>query len=365
MAWAIENAGAFAAQQGPMPLSNARQLELSRGLIQDVSWVQRAKAEVTEFLPAWMFLLYGALLLNSGLTNFDPPRPEFSTNVLFPLAVFVGFYVVRALRAPEVEHRWPMVLVALGLAVCLPLINIAYHRPSPVTGRGLLVAFELSNFVFAALMLWHARRARRGHAALFFGAGMLYGLLLENGGILLGFFHETNLTLTVVKPFVAPAATMIGWSIMLYMASFVVWQLRRWVPSLRRQHLLAALLVGVLATLLDLQIDPLATAARAWVWDSSLPPWFHGVPLVNFVAWICALTPFAWAMFRAQERLEITDAGPWTSEALKQMVMAVPGALIIAALMFMVSTALLEGINGPSWTLLNQFWSNGLAVVLR
>src|SRR5438477_403367 len=83
---------------------------------------------------------------------------------------------------------------------------------------------------------------------------LIYGALLENGGILLGFFHETNLKLTLVRPLVAPVATMVGWCIVLYMATFVVWQVRGWVPALCRRPLLSALLVGVIATMLDLQI---------------------------------------------------------------------------------------------------------------
>jgi uncharacterized membrane protein len=344
--------------------TDTSELQLPRGLVADKPWLGRAKAEVARFLPAWMFFFYACLLLNTGLTNFSPPRPELSSNAIFPLSVFVVFYLVRAWRAPEVEHRWPMAFMALGLATLVPLVNIAYHNPSPVTGKGLLYAFEISNFVWAGVMLWHARRAKRGHAWLFFGAGFLYGLMLENGGIVLGFFHETNLQLTMVKPLVAPGATMIGWCIVLYMATFVVWQLRKWLPRLRKHHWLSGLLVGVTATMLDLQIDPLATASGAWVWDDSLPAWFHGVPLVNFVAWVCALTPFAWAMFRAQDRLAIADGGVWTKAALKQMVVAVPGALVMAALMFMISIGLLEGINGPSWTLLNRFTASLVAVVL-
>lgn len=344
-------------------ISDTSELQLPRGLVAEQSWATRAKDEVVRFFPAWMFFFYACLLLNTGLTNFSPPKPELSANAFFPLAVFVGFYLVRAARAPDVEHRWAMAFTVLGLAIICPLINIAYHSPSPVTGRGLLVAFELSNFVWAAVMIWHARRPKRGHVWLFFGVSFLYGLMLENGGIVLGFFHETNLELTMMKPLVAPGATMIGWCIVLYIATFVVWHIRKWVPQLRKHNALSGLLVAVFATMLDLQIDPLATASGAWVWDASLPPWFHGVPLVNFVAWVCALTPFAWAMFRTQERFAIADGGVWTKAALKDMVVAVPGALIVAALMFMISMGLLEGIDGPSWTLLNAFTSNVLAVV--
>src|SRR5258705_11969348 len=111
-------------------ISNTRELELPRGLLEEVSLVQRAKTEVVRFLPAWMFFFYGCLLLNTGLTNFDPPRADFTHNAIFPLGVFVAFYLVRAVRAPEVKHRWTMALTALALAVIAPAINIAYHQPA-------------------------------------------------------------------------------------------------------------------------------------------------------------------------------------------------------------------------------------------
>ena len=83
-------------------------------------------------------------------------------------------------------------------------------------------------------MVWHLWKHQRSHVPLFFGVGLLYGAALENGGIVLGFFHETNLTQTMVKHFVAPVATMIGWSVVLAMATFVTWGLRRHLPWLRR-----------------------------------------------------------------------------------------------------------------------------------
>jgi uncharacterized membrane protein len=342
-------------------ISNTSELEIPRWV--DAPWHERARKEVVRYLPAWMFFFYGCLLLNAALTNFNPPRPDLAPNVVFPFAVFVTFYIVRAFRAPDVENRWQLALIAVALAVAFPVLNLSFHRPSPVSGRGLLVAFELSNFVLGALLSWHAWRAKRGHALLFFGVALFYGLLLENGGIMLGFFHETNLTLTVVKPFVAPAATMIGWCIVLYMATFVIWQLRKWMPLLKRSNVLSAVAVAAVATLLDLQIDPLATASGAWVWDQSLPGWFHGVPQVNFVAWMCALAPWAFVMFRAQERHAIADGGFWNRSALKEMAVAAPGTLVVAALAFMSLTALIEGINGPSWSILNRVAAHLFATV--
>lgn len=322
----------------------------------------RVRRELWRHLPAWFFFIYAVLLLNTELTNFHPARYDLAHTVVFPLSVFVLYQLVRATVAPRAS--WRLLVVSLLLAFGMPLINLALHRPSPLDVSQLLRIYEWSNFAWAALLVWHAWSHERSHVALFFGVALVYGACLENGGILLGFFHETNLVDTMVKPFVAPVATMIGWSVVLTMATFVTWQLRKRLSWLRRSAVLSALAVGVFATLVDLQIDPIATASGCWVWHETLPPWFHGVPLVNFIAWLCALVPFAYVMFRVQEREGVADGGAWNRGALLTLLTWVPGALVLAAVCFVAVTLLAEGPSGPSWTLLNAFTARLLSFVL-
>lgn len=344
--------------------SNTGELVLPEHLLELEPARTRAFREVVKFLPAWMFLFYGCLLLNTSLTNLQPARADLAYLAVFPLGVFFGFYAVRALFAPEVSNRPLMLGVAFALAAGLPLANLTWHQPSPLSHQGLLAAYELSNFLWAAGMLWHAARARRGHALLFFGVGAVYGACLENGGILMGYFHETNLRLTMVPPFVAPVATMVGWCVVLYMATFVVWQVRRWVPALRRSAALSGLLVATVATLLDLHIDPLATAVGCWVWDQTLPPFFHGVPLTNFVAWMAALFPFAWLMFKEQDRALIADGGAWSKDSLKRLLVRVPATLTVAFACFGTAMGVLEGFDGPAWRVLYALGVRFLDVVV-
>ena len=147
------------------------------------------------------------------------------------------------------------------------------------------------------------------------------------------------------------------------MATFVTWQLRRRLPWLRKSAALSALAVGSFATFLDLQIDPIATAVGCWVWHHSLPGWFHGVPMVNFIAWMCALVPFGYVMFRVQERLGLADGAKWSPQALLELLKWSPAGLVIAAIAFVTVTLILEGVSGPSWTLLNHFTIRVLAVL--
>jgi uncharacterized membrane protein len=308
-----------------------------------------------EDLPAWLFFWNACLLLNTSLTNLVPPRPDFAPTIVFPMAVFVVFTTVRALKSTVVRFPKLALVVPVTMALGLPLVTLTWHTPSPLELDTLRTVYELSNFLWAALLIRFFWKRQRSLLVYFFGVALVYGAVLENGGIVLGFFDEQNLSRTMVKPFVAPVATMIGWCVVLGMATYLVWRLREWVPALKRSALGSGVLVGVFATMLDLQIDPIATLTGCWVWDASLPPWFHGVPQVNFVAWLCALVPFAWVMFRVQDREGVEDLGPWSRRQLLVALAFVPYALVIALIAFMTSTALLEGTTGPSWSLLAAF----------
>src|SRR5258708_3494051 len=99
-----------------------------RPLVRPVAWralTVRALKEVWRFLRAWMFLIYGWLLLNTELTNFEPARPDLAYTAFFPMAVFALFYTVRSLKAPDVVNRGAMLTVTVGLAVVLPVLNVA------------------------------------------------------------------------------------------------------------------------------------------------------------------------------------------------------------------------------------------------
>ncbi len=319
-----------------------------------------ARRELWRHLPAWMFFIYGVLLLNTELTNFSPARGDLAHTIVFPLLVFVIYQVVRFTHGTGSRR---MLVTSLLLTFGLPTIVFFWHTPSPLSPELLLRIYEWSNFAWAALLVWHLWVHDRSHVALFFGVGLFYGAVLENGGIVLGFFHETNLTDTMVRPFVAPVATMIGWSVVLAMATFVTWQLRKRLSWLRKSAALSALAVGSFATLLDLQIDPIATAVGCWVWHHSLPGWFHGVPMVNFIAWMCALVPFGYVLFRVQERRGLADGAAWDRESLFELLKWSPAGLVIAALAFIGITLALEGVSGPSWTLLNVFTDRVLTAV--
>lgn len=321
-----------------------------------VSLWRKVATEIWTHLPAWLFFMYGSLLLNTLLTNLTPAPKELAFTAAFPIGVFLSYYGVRAWRAPDVRRRWLLFGIAASLSLVVPFVTFTWHAPSPLTAEELRLFYEISNFAWALLLIVHAVRTRPDHGLLFFGAGLFYGAMLENGGILLGYFAETHL-LTMVPPFVAPLSTMVGWSVVLYMSFFIARGLRSWLPGLRRSAVLSSIVVATSAVLLDLQIDPIATHVGCWVWDPSLPPVLGPVPLVNFIAWVCALLPFAYVMFRYQEINGLSDETRLSRRHHVMAFAASPAILLLAAAAFLALITLIEGVSGPSWMVLYRCFS--------
>jgi hypothetical protein len=289
-----------------------------------------------------MFFFYGWLLLHGELTAFNPTAPELAPTVLFPLTVFCAYYVARALWAPDVARRRLMLVVTVGLALGLPTLEVVYHPSLPLSEAGLQLGCEALTLAGGILLAVHAWRRARSTAWICFAVGLAYGMLVQGGAALLGFLAQPRLA----------ATTAIGWSLVLYMAFFVVRGLRGWSRFLRRSAPASAVAVAAVAVLLDLQLDAAAAAARCWGWAPSLPPAFHGVPTAHFVGCACAVLPFAYYAFRFQRLAGLSDRSRWTAQQLRLALFAVPAMLGVAAALFLAATLLLEGPRGPSFHLL-------------
>jgi uncharacterized membrane protein len=92
-----------------------------------------------------------------------------------------------------------------------------------------------------------------------------------------------------------------------------------------------------MALALDLQLDPVATAAGFWTWPPLPPPALRGVPAVNYCAWFAAVLPFAFAAYEAT-RGEAIDAA--------RLARALPRVLLQALALVVVTLAVVEASLG-------------------
>jgi len=64
---------------------------------------------------------------------------------------------------------------------------------------------------------------------------------------------------------------MCGWVTVFYIITWVAWTVGREIAAIGQRPALMAVTATLAALLLDLQIDPLATAVGFWTWHPLLP----------------------------------------------------------------------------------------------
>lgn len=302
-----------------------------------------AFAEAKHRFPLWFSVWIGLGHVLTGTLLLTPPRSAAVATVLLPLAWVVAYY------ASLMPGRRPTRNTLLILILTVPVLAFAWWLPVLISYDGANLAslrfgYEILSPIWAAALFAHCYRDQGWlGVVVFFGLGAVYGFNLENSGIELGYFSEENYHFYV--PFSrTPVSCVAGWCTIfypsVYIANGVVARLK---PKSR--VLIPALLVSAAALSTDLHSDPIATALGLWVWNPQLEPIWFGVPLVNFTSWFAAV-------FAAAAAYYWMDSRTWTPRARMVVpVLSIPVALMLSAVINFAVVGLLEGVDGPSWTI--------------
>ncbi|MDP8255032.1 MAG: carotenoid biosynthesis protein [Candidatus Alcyoniella australis] len=315
--------------------------------------------------PAWFVFIMGWGIINYEMARISPQmwgdhnRNLFALTVIFPMFWFLSYYTLAIRREGGAKQRRDLVLVWM-LGIGAPLLTwliptYVYQRKGYLSGAEIVQVYEYSQFMWVAVLALHALRTRSFQRMLtFFAVCFVYGLLLENMGIILGYFSEHHYTIYIWLGDVklpAPLSTQFGWCIMFYVALHLAEGFGKSFPALDRRPWALALLTSIIAVTLDMQIDPMASLSGVWwQWDSRLVPGFLGVPWLNFVAWFSAFLPLSFAYFfyrrsglsEGRQNLRILAIVPWMPIAC----MAVGGVLMVVVD---------RGFNGPTFAIFNEF----------
>ncbi len=247
-------------------------------------------------LPVFFIWFIGLSVLNNSLHHISPPVESAGILSLFPLACSLVLLLFACSKyygersAPKAFFTW-----AAGLTVLYftPFLH-GLSMPIDVGAQKLVYEFSaLAQFVLLAAHAgtWFTRR----DWVWVFGITLLFGLILENGGIVLGFFSEPGY-LFHLPGMPAPLATALGWVNVLYCAFFAV---ERLLPEMG--PVWKGLVCAAVGLSLDIPFDPVATRLGWWVWDTSLRLMIWHVPVVNFIAWFWALFPYGALYYRVRE----------------------------------------------------------------
>ncbi|MGD0821235.1 MAG: carotenoid biosynthesis protein [Desulfomonilia bacterium] len=242
-------------------------------------------------IPIFLIWLTGLSMMDTALHRVVPPLTFVSWLTLVPLftsLILLGF----ALRNHPNGFRLKRYLLWVVALAGMYAITMSLRTTAPLpmdTHRLLYETSAIFEFIIIAL---HARTWLKGWGWLWvFGFTLFFGMILENGGIMMGFFREEGYLL-YLPGLPAPIATMIGWVNILYCGFFSVEKL---LPEMR--PMLRGLVCTGIALSMDIPFDPVATRLSWWVWNDALTMSIWGVPIVNYVAWFWALFPYAWCYY--------------------------------------------------------------------
>lgn len=334
-----------------------------------MNYAWRVIRELWRHLPAWFIFYIIAWTVFADIAFLKEPRYDYAAALVFPYTLFLIYYRarLRSLRECDPVKMFLVLLGATGgiLALIIGLagpVRLGADWPSHVDA--FMLRYEISNIAWAALLAGHCLAFggwRR--LALFFGVAALYGMILESGGVAMGYFSEDHYHL-YLPGFSAPVATMFGWSTVFYPCVFILEELRRGFPWLEaRSFVLQGFFVAVIALCFDAVVDPFATAFGLWRWNPAYTPetshFILGVPLLNFVSWFSAVFSFGMVYFF----FEVKKAAWSGARRAAAMLASLPLVLALAAAIEFASLAALEGTGGPSWTILRQYIQSGMPLV--
>ncbi|MDP8257069.1 MAG: carotenoid biosynthesis protein [Candidatus Alcyoniella australis] len=313
--------------------------------------------ELWTHLPAWFFLFTVGRITLINITSLpNGPRHEWAWTAAAPILVVLIYYwrrldMQKGLgRAQDLFGVVTLVAMAavLGPYYLAPEASAAL-RPGGSPNAALVWAHEITTFVWVGLLVLHCLwfRGWRG-VVMFYVIGLAYGTALESSGTVNGFFYEQGYNYEFGREYFAPLATILGWTTVFYPTVHIAQTIWRGTKS---RPLLIGITAATAGTLLDLNVDPVATEAHLWFWNDLLAqgPHFCGVPLLNFASWFFALVPFATFLVWIEGR------GDWsTLRKFATLAVAVPVSQGISGVCLVVCMWLIEGWGGPTLTILRQ-----------
>lgn len=173
--------------------------------------------------------------------------------------------------------------------------------------------------------------------------GVLYGLLLEEGDILIfgtySYSQDFWLRIDLV-----PICIGVAWSVIMYGAM----ELSR---TLRLPDRVAPMADAVWAILLDLSFDAIAIRLGMWRWNIQLNQGWFGVPAGNFYAWLFVAWGFSWCTRWVRSRSNQDARWGW-AQALAPF--AAYALVLLALVPFTLIRKVVFTEPGGGWPL---FWA--------
>ena len=303
-------------------------------------------------LPLLNYAIYAVGIAHAEITNLPTQRLDLVPTAIFPMLVPWLIYGFRFKNA-SFQERVAALLVSLG-APLLILLNLYSNQRYVIDHDSLRNIYEYSAILNTVFLMLHARSQSRQWLKFFLGPCLVYGMILENGGIWLGYFSEMNYRF-YLGPLPAPMATMSGWVTVFYIITWTVWEMKKLSPTIRDSATAGAAVAVFAALAFDLQVDPLACEVGFWKWHPILDQGWLGVPLLNYAAWTAAVLPFSLLLTTREKSKGLAIGEITATPHIKWVFSRIPQTLILAALLFLSFMIILEqSVSGPTFQILAE-----------
>lgn len=242
---------------------------------------------IWRYLPVFFIWFVGLSVLNNALHHIDPPLESVRMLSLLPLTASLVYLWFACRKEQDGKGVLRMFLPWAAGMTFLYFTPFLHGLSLPLDEETQRLMYEVSALAQFGILLIHGRTWLVGWDWVWvFGVTLLFGAILENGGIILGVFAEPGFLL-YVPGLPAPLATALGWVNVLYCAFFAVEKLLPPMPVMAK-----GLVCALIGLSLDIPFDPVATRLGWWVWDPALNVKIFDVPMINFIAWFWALFPY-------------------------------------------------------------------------
>ena len=303
-------------------------------------------------LPLLNYALYSVGIAHAEISNLPTQRLDLVPTAIFPMLVPWLIYGLRFKNATARE-RIVALTVCLG-APLLVILNYWSNQRVVLDHDSLRNIYEYSAILNTVILMIHARSQSQQWLKFFLGPCLVYGMILENGGIWLGYFSEMNYRY-YLGPLPAPMATMSGWVTVFYIITWTVWEMKKLQPKVQESALAGAGIAVFAALCFDLQVDPIACEVGFWTWHPILTQGWLGVPLLNYAAWTAAVLPYSFLIAKREKDAGLAIGEVTGTVHLRWVLARIPVTLIAAAVLFLTFMVVLEqSFSGPTFQILAE-----------
>ena len=231
------------------------------------------------------------------------------------LIVVLAIILMFVLKPVQLKKTvYPIYFVLLLLTFLCYLYSVLDTKVIIIDFLGSLLPF----FALSLVIIHSALNLGKKNTSIFFIAAFIFALFSESVGVKYGLIFGHYYYNPALTPFffgLVPVMNVISWLPIIYMsytfANMILNGFGSPKPNIKQNKsymlillVLLSAISGLVATNLDMLVDPVVVSTQGWFWIGGGP--YFGVPISNFIGWFM-VTFVCTFLFRLYESFKINN----------------------------------------------------------